>query len=240
MPSRITRKWTPAGSNSCERTETSTRNRRNALISKPFQRAEEADRLGLILSLTGHPVVCMSVSSMSAVVTIASQAGIPRAKNSPTKATADSSTALNLNACSKGIGQFLDLGRMHYAIGCGHCRRMVGIGPRYDGDGIATLGIMRECSDRIKQKAVALSGRVAFAQGEQAQHGEQMVGTGAESGIFSADNQTKGVRFLGQLPQERCDQSHTAFKERVPILWSNRRKHDRDAALIFGFGLSHD
>ncbi len=52
---------------------------------------------------------------------------------------------------------------------------------------------MREFGHRISRVRLGLSGFAAFAECEQAQHGQQMVGTGTKAGVFTADDQAEGV-----------------------------------------------
>src|SRR5262245_58255884 len=67
-----------------------------------------------------------------------------------------------------------------------------------------------------------------------------MVCTGPKAGIVETDNQAERIRLLRQLPQERCDERHTSFKEWMPILRRDCGEQNRDTTLIFSLGFPHD
>src|SRR6478672_3686495 len=112
---------------------------------------------------------------MSAVrVMPVNQSGILRAKSSPKNPVAAKSTALPLRACSKIMRQGLDVRCMQNAVDS-HGRRQSGIGPRHDGDGVATLGVMPKVPQWIDGGILAGSGRPTLAEGEQPEHGHEMI-----------------------------------------------------------------
>ena len=92
----------------------------------------------------------------------------------------------------------------------------------------------------ISERLAAKLRRPTLAQGEQPKHGEQMVCTGPQAGILCSDDEPQGIRFLRELPEERCDQGHAVFKQHLAIIRRERRKRDRDAPLVLGFGFPND
>src|SRR6476660_7369920 len=120
---------------------------------------------------------------MSTVRVIAvSQSGMLPANSSPKNPVAAKSTALPLRACSKIMRQSLDVRCMQNAVDS-HGRKQSGIGPRHDGDGVATLGVMPKVPQRINGGLFTRSGRPTLAKGEQSEHSHEMVRSGTQSRI---------------------------------------------------------
>src|SRR6478736_8510767 len=95
--------------------------------------------------------------------------GILRANSSPKNPVAAKSTALPLRAWSKIMRQGLDVRCVQHAVDR-HGRRQRGVGPRHDGDGVATLGVMPKVPQWIGGGLLTGSGRPTLAEGEQPEH----------------------------------------------------------------------
>src|SRR6476660_617518 len=154
---------------------------------------------------------------MSTVRVIAvSQSGMLPANSSPKNPVAAKSTALPLRACSKIMRQGLDVWCVQHAVDSPR-RKRSGIGPRHDGDGVATFGVMPKVPQWIGGGLTA-SGRPTLAEGEQPEHGHKMVRSGTHSRIRCMDDQTQGIGLLREVPEERGDERHALFKECLVIV----------------------
>src|SRR5512146_333027 len=193
MSRRITRKWIPAGSNSRENAVKSKRKSANAPIRRLFHKIGAADMPAVTRTARDQPIVRSRVIVKMIEVSSASQVGTLRANKRPAKAVAASRTELSLNACSKGMGEFLDLGGMEHPISRHRRSGYVRVGPRHDGYRIAVLGVVRQCEDRIFRVGFGSSGFTTLTEREQAQHDQQMVGAGTKAGVLPSHDQAKGV-----------------------------------------------